>query len=162
MGGHMVCPSARRLAVPATLMAALVVVAGAQASSSGGIGGPSGGGASGGTSAGQHHAGQQHDPPPAAGWKTQRATWYGPGFFGNETACGQTLTRATVGVAHRTLPCGTRIVVRYEGTALRTRVIDRGPFANGAKWDLTQAAAKRLGFEYTDDIEVARLPAERR
>jgi len=87
----------------------------------------------------------------------QRATWYGPGFFGNETACGQTLTRRTVGVAHKTLPCGSKVVLRYKGRFVRTTVIDRGPFANGAKWDLTQATAQALHFEYTDDVRVAKL-----
>ena len=32
------------------------------------------------------------------------ATWYGPGFYGNKTACGIELTETLVGVAHRTLP----------------------------------------------------------
>ena len=87
----------------------------------------------------------------------QRATWYGPGFFGNETACGQRLTRTTLGVAHRTLPCGSKVVLRYRGRFVRTTVIDRGPFANGARWDLTQATAQQLRFEYTDDVRVAKL-----
>ena len=87
----------------------------------------------------------------------QVATWYGPGFFGNETACGTVLTRRTRGVAHRKLPCGTRVVVRYGGHYVLTRVIDRGPFSNQAKWDLTQATAERLGFTYTDEVRVAKL-----
>ncbi len=91
------------------------------------------------------------------GMRSQVATWYGPGFFGNETACGETLKRSTVGVAHRTLPCGSKVVLRYRGRYVRTTVIDRGPFSNGAKWDLTQAAAKQLRFEYTDDVAVATL-----
>jgi len=91
----------------------------------------------------------------------QLATWYGPGFFGNKTACGQKLTRATVGVAHKRFPCGSKVVVRYKGRYLRTRVIDRGPFANGAKWDLTQAAARKLGFEVTDKIRVAVIAKKR-
>ena len=91
------------------------------------------------------------------GMPSQIATWYGPGFFGNRTACGQTLTRRTVGVAHKTLPCGSKVVLRYKGRFLRTTVIDRGPYANNAKWDLTQAAAQRLGFEYTDEIRVAKI-----
>ena len=77
----------------------------------------------------------------------QRASWYGPGFFGNKTACGQTLTRKTVGVAHKTLPCGTKVVLSYKGRFLRTTVIDRGPYANNAKWDITEAAAHALRFE---------------
>ncbi len=87
----------------------------------------------------------------------QRATWYGPGFFGNETACGKTLTRRTQGVAHRTLPCGSKVVVRYRGRFVRTKVIDRGPYSNGAKWDLTQATAEALNFEYTADVRVAKI-----
>ncbi len=87
----------------------------------------------------------------------QRATWYGPGFFGNETACGKTLSRATTGVAHRSLPCGTKVVIRYHGRYVRTTVIDRGPYANGAKWDLTEATAEALRLGATDDIRVAKL-----
>jgi peptidoglycan hydrolase-like protein with peptidoglycan-binding domain len=87
----------------------------------------------------------------------QLATWYGPGFFGNQTACGQTLTKRTLGVAHRTLPCGSRVVLNYNGRFIRTTVIDRGPFANGAKWDLTQATAQALRFAYTDSVRVAKI-----
>jgi hypothetical protein len=85
------------------------------------------------------------------------ATWYGPGFFGNRTACGTRLKRGTVGVAHKRLPCGTKVVVRYKGSFLRTKVIDRGPYDNGAKWDLTQKAARLLGFEVTDSVRVAKI-----
>ena len=88
---------------------------------------------------------------------SQLATWYGPGFFGNRTACGQTLTRRTQGVAHKSLPCGSKVVLRYKGRYVRTKVIDRGPYAHGAKWDLTQATARALNFEYTDDVRVAKL-----
>jgi len=87
----------------------------------------------------------------------QLATWYGPGFFGNQTACGQTLKPRTTGVAHKTLPCGTKVVIRYKGRFARTTVIDRGPYANGAVWDLTQATARSLRFTATDTIRVAKL-----
>jgi rare lipoprotein A (peptidoglycan hydrolase) len=86
------------------------------------------------------------------------ASWYGPGFFGNRTACGQKLHRDTVGVAHRNLPCGTKVVVGYEHHWVQTKVIDRGPYAKMQKynvdWDLTQKTARRLGFEYNDKIRV--------
>jgi rare lipoprotein A len=72
------------------------------------------------------------------------ATYFGPGFYGRQTACGQTLTPLTVGVASRTLPCGTLVEVSYGGRALTVPVIDRGPYANGAEWDLTEAAAEAL------------------
>jgi rare lipoprotein A len=83
------------------------------------------------------------------------ATWYGPGLWGNKTACGQTLRRKTVGVAHRKLPCGTEVTILYKGNYLTTEVIDRGPFANDADWDLTQAAARELDFTETDTIRTS-------
>jgi peptidoglycan lytic transglycosylase len=73
------------------------------------------------------------------------ATIYGPGFWGSRTACGQTLTRRTLGVANRTLPCGTKVAILYHGRTITVPVIDRGPYANHADWDLTVAAAKALG-----------------
>jgi Lytic transglycolase/Putative peptidoglycan binding domain len=75
----------------------------------------------------------------------QSASYYGPGFFGNRTACGKRLTKKTVGVAHKKLPCGTRVVFAYRGRWVRAKVIDRGPYVHGRKWDLTQRLAKKLG-----------------
>jgi putative peptidoglycan binding protein/rare lipoprotein A (RlpA)-like double-psi beta-barrel protein len=83
------------------------------------------------------------------------ATWYGPGFYGERTACGERLTRRTVGVANRRLPCGTRVTLKHHHRYLRTRVIDRGPYSNGARWDLTSKAAKKLDFTTTDTIRAA-------
>jgi rare lipoprotein A (peptidoglycan hydrolase) len=95
------------------------------------------------------------------GMGSQKASWYGPGFFGNQTACGQTLRRKTVGVAHRTLPCGTKLVMVYRGRFVRTRVIDRGPFVKQRRyerdWDLTQALAQKLRFEGVDRVKTAPL-----
>jgi rare lipoprotein A (peptidoglycan hydrolase) len=75
----------------------------------------------------------------------QRASYYGPGFWGNTTACGQKLTKKMIGVAHKKLPCGTKVVFAYRGRWARAKVIDRGPYVGGRKWDLTQRLAKRLG-----------------
>jgi rare lipoprotein A (peptidoglycan hydrolase) len=81
------------------------------------------------------------------------ATWFGPGFYGQTTACGQTLTPEVVGVANRTLPCGTLVRVGYQGHALTVPVLDRGPFGHiGADWDLTAGAAVAL-----DISDVARI-----
>src|SRR6185312_13734145 len=72
------------------------------------------------------------------------------GFYGQTTACGQTLTPAVVGVANRTLPCGTLVKFGYKGRAATVPVIDRGPYAhNGAQWDLTTEAAHVLGMTDT-------------
>lgn len=75
-----------------------------------------------------------------------KATWYGPGFYGNRTACGQILTRQMHGVAHRTLPCGTKVAISYAGKSIVVPVIDRGPYANGASWDLTGATSRAVGM----------------
>ena len=76
------------------------------------------------------------------------ATWFGPGFYGQETACGQTLTPAVIGLANRTLPCGTLVKVTYHGHALTIPVLDRGPYSF-ADWDLTSGAAEALGISDT-------------
>jgi rare lipoprotein A (peptidoglycan hydrolase) len=75
------------------------------------------------------------------------ASWYGPGLWGHKTACGATLRRHTLGVAHKTLPCGTTVKLVYHGHAIVTQVIDRGPYVKGRAFDLTQAASEALGFE---------------
>lgn len=75
----------------------------------------------------------------------QLATWYGPGFYGNGTACGQTLRRGTWGIAHRTLPCGTLVTITHRGRKVSVRVIDRGPFS-GATVDLTARTRDFLRF----------------
>ena len=83
------------------------------------------------------------------------ATWYGPGFFGNRTACGQRYHRDLLGVAHRTLPCGTMVSALYRGRAVRVPVVDRGPYGH-SQWDLTEETAQRLGFSGRDEIGVLR------
>jgi Lytic transglycolase len=80
-------------------------------------------------------------------------SWYGPGFIGNGTACGQTMTRRLVGVAHRTLPCGTLITFRHDGVTLTVPVVDRGPFVSGRIFDLTYAACKKLDHCFTGPIK---------
>lgn len=85
------------------------------------------------------------------------ATWYS--MPGNRTACGVRLRRATLGVAHRTLPCGTLVDVTWGGRSVRVPVIDRGPFVAGVHYDLTLAAAKTLGFVSAGRVRVGVLPA---
>lgn len=82
------------------------------------------------------------------------ATWYGPGFFGRKTACGQRLRKGTRGVAHRTLPCGSVVELAYGGRTVQAQVIDRGPFRKGVHYDLTHATARDLGFDGLQTIGV--------
>jgi rare lipoprotein A len=87
------------------------------------------------------------------------ATLYGPGFYGQRTACGVILRRRTIGVANRTLKCGTEVQVYYNGQVLTVPVIDRGPYAHNANWDLTMATGRALGMQGTSVIGAASLPS---
>jgi len=82
-------------------------------------------------------------------YRPAEASWYGPGFYGNHTACGQVLRPGMLGVANRSLPCGTKVKFRYRGRTVRVPVIDRGPYAAGREWDLTAATKQRLRFPDT-------------
>jgi hypothetical protein len=86
----------------------------------------------------------RHDP---------EISWYGPGLYGNGMACGGKLTKTTVGVAHRTLKCGTLVTFRYNGKTLTVPVVDRGPFVAGRTWDLTRAACAKLDHCFTGSID---------
>jgi rare lipoprotein A len=90
------------------------------------------------------------------------ATWYGPGFYGHRTACGGRLTRDTLGVAHRGLPCGRQVALYYRGRTLTVPVVDRGPYGRrDADYDLTAATARALGFTHTDTIGAVSLHPKR-
>lgn len=74
------------------------------------------------------------------------ASYYGPGLYGGGLACGGTLSPSTVGVAHKTLPCGTRVTFKVGNRIVTAPVIDRGPFIAGRDWDLTTALRNKLRF----------------
>ena len=73
------------------------------------------------------------------------ASWYGPGFYGNRTACGQLYSPEILGVAHLTLPCGTLLTLTYGPRSLTVAVIDRGPYIAGRTLDLSNATKIALG-----------------
>jgi hypothetical protein len=87
------------------------------------------------------------------GWLTvyrlAAASWYGGG---GSLACGGSLTSTTMGVANKTLPCGTLVTLRYGGRSVRVPVVDRGPYVGGREFDLTQATKEALGFGDTGDV----------
>jgi rare lipoprotein A len=99
-------------------------------------------------------AGRQAD---AANFKSAKASWYGPGLYGNHLACGGRLTHRTLGVAHKRLPCGTQVALKYQGRTVVVPVIDRGPYARGISYDLTEATARKLGMLRTARVAVAPL-----
>lgn len=89
-------------------------------------------------------------------YRPASSSWYGPGFYGNRTACGHTLTTSTLGVAHKTMPCGTRVRLRHRGRSVAVRVIDRGPYVAGRELDLTYATKRRLRFGSTGTVLMSR------
>lgn len=73
------------------------------------------------------------------------SSYYGPGLYGHGTACGQVLTTSLLGVAHRQLPCGTPVTLRYGSSTITVPVVDRGPYVLSREFDLTYAAKVALG-----------------
>ena len=84
--------------------------------------------------------------------KSRKATWYGPGLYGNGMACGGKLRRTTWGVAHKTLPCGTKVAIAHAGRIVIAPVVDRGPFTKGVAYDLTAKTARAVRMLETSEI----------
>jgi len=86
----------------------------------------------------------------------RRATmsWYGPGLYGNKLSCGGRLTPSTIGVANKSLPCGTKLTLRKGNRIVRARVVDRGPYVGGREFDLTSATRHRLHFSGVGQVLV--------
>jgi peptidoglycan lytic transglycosylase len=82
-------------------------------------------------------------------YRLAEASWYGGG---GGMACGGSLTSSTMGVANKTLPCGTLVTLRYGGRSVRVPVVDRGPYVAGREFDLTQATKQALGFGDTGEV----------
>ena len=105
--------------------------------------------------------GSLSQPPAEAGvvviptWHLDgNVSWYGPGFYGKRTACGVAMTETLIGVAHRTLPCGTKITFKNPATGktITAPVVDRGPYVSGRQWDLTGGLCQALGHCYTGSL----------
>jgi rare lipoprotein A (peptidoglycan hydrolase) len=81
-------------------------------------------------------------------------SWYGPGFYGKRTACGHAYTESIIGVAHKTLPCGTKVTFKNpaNGRVVTAPVIDRGPYVAGRQWDLSGGLCKALNHCYTGSL----------
>jgi peptidoglycan lytic transglycosylase len=86
-------------------------------------------------------------------YRLAEASWYGGG---GTLACGGSLTGSTLGVANKTLPCGTLVTLRYDGRSVRVPVVDRGPYIAGREFDLTEATKQALGFGDTGQVWTTR------
>ena len=85
-------------------------------------------------------------------WQEAVASSYGPGRYGQQTACGVELAPETRGLAHPVLPCGVDILVSFQGKNARAEVLDRGPHGGGAEFEVTEALAQDLGLIGTQQI----------
>ena len=103
-------------------------------------------------------------------WQVSSVSFYGPGFYcvlnrvkdclpqlggspwPNGTACGVMYTRTLVGVANRTLPCGTLVAFSYGGHTVIAPVVDRGPYVTGRDWDLSGGLCQALRHCFTGPI----------
>ncbi|MDX6701948.1 MAG: rare lipoprotein [Baekduia sp.] len=89
-------------------------------------------------------------------YRRATVTWYGPGFYGHKTACGRTMSKRLLGVANKSLPCGTLVDLYNDGRTVTVPVVDRGPFRRGTNYDLTAATAQALGVTATTTIGAVR------
>jgi rare lipoprotein A (peptidoglycan hydrolase) len=105
--------------------------------------------------------GGRHSTHSPAAYRLVEVSWYGGG---GSLACGGSLTSSTMGVANRTLPCGTRVTLHYHGRTVRVRVVDRGPYVAGREYDLTEATARTLRFDGVGEmgVRVSGSPRRRR
>jgi rare lipoprotein A len=102
--------------------------------------------------------------------QTGLASYYGPGFHGQETASGEIFDQRKMTAAHRTLPLGTVVTVTNleNGRRVVLRVTDRGPYGRnyrkGTIIDVSKGAARRLGFIRDGlvrvKVEVVRWPKD--
>jgi hypothetical protein len=92
--------------------------------------------------------------PPAVEGMLITASWYGPGFYENRLPCWQWLNANglpiqfmpdTWGVAHKTLPCGTQLVLTHGANTITVPVVDRGPYVAGREIDMSPRIKAALG-----------------
>ena len=88
----------------------------------------------------------EYDPSYA---KVGTASWYGSDFHGLPTANGEVFDKELITAAHPTLPLPSivRVTNLENGRSIDVRVNDRGPFIGDRLIDLSQAAARKLGYE---------------
>lgn len=87
------------------------------------------------------------------GWYRALAASRGPAGDARRTSCGLILTERSLGVTHPVLPCGAKLIVRYRGAAVLTEVIDNTLESAGRQFELTQALARLIGLDGTQQVQ---------
>jgi len=94
------------------------------------------------------------------------ASWYGPGFHGQETASGETFDQKEMTAAHPSLPIGTKAKVTNleNNKKVEVRINDRGPYADDRVIDLSSAAAKKLDMKKdgTAQVKIETKPVKKK
>ncbi len=92
--------------------------------------------------------------PAAASGSVVTVSWYGPGFYENRLPCWPWLKAQglpiqflpdTWGVAHKSLPCGTIVILTHGANTVTVPVVDRGPYIAGREFDLSPRVKSALG-----------------
>jgi hypothetical protein len=89
---------------------------------------------------------------PGGGWYSALAAARGPAGDAERTTCGLILTGRSLGVTHPVLPCGAKILLRFGGDTVLTEVIDHRLKSTGRQFELTQALARRIGLDGTQQV----------
>ena len=84
------------------------------------------------------------------------ASWYGPGFQGQETANGETYDQKGMTAAHPSLPMGSKAEVTNleNGKKVEVTINDRGPYAKDRAIDLSSGAANKLDMKKDGTAQV--------
>ena len=98
----------------------------------------------------------KNNPSPSVHKQVGEASWYGPGFHGQETANGETFDQKDLTAAHPSLPMGTtaKVTNLENGKKVEVRINDRGPFTHDRAIDLSSAAANELGMKKDGTTQV--------
>lgn len=92
----------------------------------------------------------------------QQVGWaciYSKGLDGGQTASGKKLDLDALTAAHKTLALGSKVKVTNldNGKSVVVKITDRGPYSKKFIIDMTPAAAKKIGFSYSEGITKVRL-----
>ena len=76
------------------------------------------------------------------------ASWYGPGYNGKRTSCGDRFDQDAMTAAHGTFPCYTKVKVTLlsTGKSVVVTINDLFPNHKGRLIDVSRGAARKIGL----------------